>query len=111
MRAIIENLVFIHEKIASGETRERFKDADVFAYERIGGSHLLTAINDNGIASRTVTVSTGFGSNTRLHDYTGHTGDVFTDGAAASPSLFPKTATSPIRDPDSMEGSITHSSR
>jgi alpha-amylase len=92
MRAIIDDLVFIHEKIASGETRERFKDADVFAYERVGGSHLLTAINDNGIASRTITVSTGFGSNTRLHDYTGHTGDVFTDGGSNVTITIPKNS-------------------
>jgi alpha-amylase len=92
MRATIDNLVFIHEKIASGDTRERFKDDDVFAYERVGGSHLLAAINDNGIASRTITVSTGFGPNTQLHDYTGHSGDVFTDGGGNITITIPQNS-------------------
>ena len=48
LKAVINNLIWIHEKIAEGETRERFKDDDVFAYERLGGSHLLAALNDNG---------------------------------------------------------------
>ena len=38
MKAVINNLVWIHEKIAAGPTQERFKDDDVFAYERLGGT-------------------------------------------------------------------------
>ena len=79
MKAVINNLVWIHEKIAAGPTQERFKDDDVFAYERLGGTHLLAAINDNGGLDRTVPVDTGFGPNVQLHDYTGHSGDAFTD--------------------------------
>jgi alpha-amylase len=46
LKSVINNLIWIHEKIAAGETRERIKALDVFAYERLGGSHLLAAIND-----------------------------------------------------------------
>jgi alpha-amylase len=37
----IDNLIFIHEQIANGDTLQRFKDFDVFAYERLAGAHLL----------------------------------------------------------------------
>jgi len=80
MRPVIDNLVWIHEKIAEGTTQERWKDADVFVYERMGGHHLLVGLNDNQISDLTVTVQTGFGANVQLHDYTGHGPDVWTDG-------------------------------
>ena len=38
MKPTIENLMFIHEKIADGPTQERFKTFDVFAYERTSGA-------------------------------------------------------------------------
>lgn len=82
LKSVIDNLVFIHEKIAAGSTRERWKDTDVFVYERSGdASHppLLTGLNDHPTNARTVTVSTLFAANTRLHDYTGHGLDVWTD--------------------------------
>ena len=37
MKPIIDNLIFIHEKIASGATEQRFKNHDIFAFERLGG--------------------------------------------------------------------------
>jgi alpha-amylase len=92
LKALINNLVWIHEKIADGETRERFKDDDVFAYERLGGSHLLAAINDNGATDRTVSIAAGFGPNVQLHDYTGHSGDVFTDGNGNVNIRIPKNS-------------------
>jgi alpha-amylase len=90
MKAIIDNLIFIHEKIADGPTQQRFKDFDIFAYERTGGAHLLVGLNNNGIAAHTITVDTGFGANTTLHDYTGHSGDVRTDGAGRATITIPK---------------------
>lgn len=92
MKPIIDNLIWIHEKIAAGPTQQRYKNFDVFAYERLGGSHLLVGLNNNGIADRTITVDTGFGGNTRLHDYTGHGGDVQTDGNGRVTITIPKDA-------------------
>src|SRR5208337_3587490 len=90
MKPIIDNLIFIHERIADGSTQQRFKNFDVFAYERLGGSHLLVGLNNNGIADHTITVDTGFGANVKLHDYTGHSGDVQTDGNGQVTITIPK---------------------
>jgi alpha-amylase len=90
MKPIIDNLIFIHEKIANGATEQRFKNHDIFAYERLGGAHLLVGLNNNGIGTATITVVTGFGPNVTLHDYTGHSGDVRTDGAGRATITIPK---------------------
>jgi len=79
MKEILDNLVWIHEKLANGPTQRRWKDYHVFAYERLGDPHLLVGLNNHGAAPRTITVDTGFGPNAILHDYTGHGGDVRTD--------------------------------
>lgn len=92
MKKIIDNLIFIHEKIADGATQQRFKNHDIFAYERLGGAHLLVGLNNNGIAAHTVTVQTGFGANVKLHDYTGHAGDVQTNGGGQATITIPKNA-------------------
>jgi galactose oxidase len=76
----IDNLIWIHEVLADGPTQQRWKDFDVFAYERTGGPGLLVALNNNPGATHTINVATGFGGNVHLKDYTGHGGDVFTDG-------------------------------
>ncbi len=88
----INNLIWIHEKIAQGGTTERWKDDDVFAYTRNGGSKLLVGLSDNGGASRTVTVDTGFGPNVQLNDYTGHQPDIFTDGSGRATITIPSNA-------------------
>jgi alpha-amylase len=75
----IDNLIWIHERLAAGPTVQRWKDAGVFCFERSGGPHLLTALNKDTSQRRTITVDTGFGANTKLHDYTGHARDVFTN--------------------------------
>lgn len=79
----IDNLIWIHEVLASGATLQRWKDFDVFAYERLGGPHLLVALNNDPAGARTIQVDTGFGAHVGLHDYTGHAGDIATDGAGA----------------------------
>ncbi len=48
MKKIIDNLIWIHEKLANGPTQRRWKDHDVFAYERLGGPHLLVGLNNHG---------------------------------------------------------------
>jgi hypothetical protein len=75
----IDNLIWIHEMLASGTTQQRWKDLDVFAYEREGGPRLLVALNNDPNGPHTIQVATGFGANVHLKDYTGHGGDVFTD--------------------------------
>jgi hypothetical protein len=76
----IDNLIWIHEMLASGTTLQRWKEFDVFAYEREGGSRLLVALNNDPNGPHTIHVATGFGPDAHLHDYTGHAPDVFTDG-------------------------------
>jgi alpha-amylase len=90
LKAEIDNLIFIHEQIADGGTLQRFKDFDVFAYERIAGAHLLVGLHNNSNAARTITVFTGFGANVGLHDYSGHAGDVRTDGSGQVTITIPR---------------------
>jgi alpha-amylase len=90
LKPVLDPLLWIHEKLADGATQQRWKDHDVFAYERLGGPHLLVGLNNNGVAARTVTVDTGFGPNAQLHDYTGHAGDVHTDGGGRVTIPIPK---------------------
>src|SRR5262249_5412549 len=68
----IDNLIWIHEVLAGGNTLQRWKDFDVFAYERTGGSRLLVALNNDPEGPHAIHVATGFGGNKHLKDYTGH---------------------------------------
>jgi alpha-amylase len=90
LKKFIDPLLFIHEKIAAGGTAQRFKDFDLFAYERLAGAHLLTALNNDEQAPRTITVETGFGAHVALHDYTGHAGDIQTDANGRATLTVPK---------------------
>jgi alpha-amylase len=74
----IDRLIAIHERIADGATVQRFKDFDVFVYERTGGPHLLAGLNNDANAPRTVEVSTGFGADVALEDYAKHAPDIQT---------------------------------
>jgi alpha-amylase len=86
----IDTLIWIHEKLAAGPTEQRWKDHDIFAYERLGGPHLLVGLNNNGVAARTITVATALGPNVPLHDYSGHAADVRTDGQGRATVTIPK---------------------
>ena len=79
LKPAIDNLIWIHERLAAGPTEQRWKDFNVFAYERLGGPHLLAGLNNDPDAPRTIRVQTGFGAHVPLHDYTGHGGDIATD--------------------------------
>ncbi len=79
LKSVINNLVWIHEKLASGATQQRYKSTNVFAYERLGGAHLLVGLNDNGASDQYEWMATSFGPNVHLHDYTGHKPDLYTD--------------------------------
>ena len=76
----IDNLVWIHENLASGNTLTRYADPQVFVHERQGHPGLLTAISKDPWNRHTVTCATSFGSNVQLHDYTGRHPDIWTDG-------------------------------
>jgi alpha-amylase len=78
----INNLTWIHENLASGTTTQRFKNNLVFAYERNGGRHLLVGLNNNiGFNYNLTNIQTGFGANVQLHDYTGHSADIWTNAS------------------------------
>ena len=79
----IDNLIWIHENLAQGATQERWKDFDVFAFERLGGPRLLVGLNNDPQSSHRITVVTGFGPHALLHDYTGHAESVVTDGTGS----------------------------
>jgi alpha-amylase len=66
----IDRLISIHERVAAGETLQRFKDGGVFAFERLGGSHLLVGLNKDAGTTRTITVQTGFTANQELQNLT-----------------------------------------
>src|SRR5215469_11327315 len=74
----IDRLIQIHEQLAEGPTQQRWKDGGVFAFERMGGKHLLVALNKDSNASRPITVQTGFPPNRKLQEFTGHGSGVST---------------------------------
>ena len=81
LKATIDTLGWIHENLANGATQFRWKDYQFVVYERLGSPNLLVGLNnDMSNGWKTVTVQTAFGANTQLHDYSGHSGDVWTDG-------------------------------
>src|SRR3954468_6977965 len=90
MKPLIDNLIWIHQNIADGATEQRWKDRGVFAFERLGGGHLLVGLNSDAHASRTITVDTGFGAHVALHDYTGHAGDKTTDDRGRATITIPR---------------------
>ena len=90
LKPLIDNLIWIHEKLASGPTQQRWKDFNVFAYERLGAPNLLVGLNNDPNNARTITVATEFGANVSLHDYTGHSPDVVTDGNGSVTITIPK---------------------
>jgi alpha-amylase len=75
----IDNLIWIHENLANGETVARWSDAKVLVRERTGAPGLLTAISTDGWNDRWVNCQTDFGARVQLHDYTGRHGDIWTD--------------------------------
>jgi alpha-amylase len=84
LKPLIDNLIWIHENLAFGQTIQRWKDYQCFTYERLGYPNLLVGLNnDMSNGWRTITVQTGFGPNVQLHDYSGHAGDVWTNGSGA----------------------------
>ena len=86
----IDRLIWIHEHLAEGGTLQRWKDGGVFAFERLGGGHLLVGLNKDSTTARTIQVQTGFPPNTELRDFTGHAPTVATDAHSAVTITIPK---------------------
>ena len=88
----IDNLVWIHENLASGTTITRHADAQVYVHERLGHPGLLTAISKDPWNRHTITCATNFGSNVQLHDYTGRHPDIWTDQEGRATFTVPSNA-------------------
>jgi alpha-amylase len=86
----IDRLIWVHEKLATGGTVQRWKDKGLFVYERLGGPNLVVGLNKDSNAARTVTVQTQFPPHTRLQDYAGHSGAVVTDGQRSVTITIPR---------------------
>ena len=92
----IDTMVWINRAFAFGKTQTRFLDDNAFVYTRDGdggqygwSGGLLVGLNGDPIATRTLTVATGFGPHVQLHDYTGHGWDVWTDGDGLATITIP----------------------
>jgi alpha-amylase len=89
LQAAINDLIWIHGKIANGTTQQRWENNQIYVFERMGGSHLLVGLNADGSSSHTITCATGFGPSVSLHDYTSHAPDVTTDGSGNATITIP----------------------
>jgi alpha-amylase len=67
----LDPLLQIHERLARGASITRYADQNLFVSERLGGNHLLTALNRTD-QERPLVTTTGFKPGTRLVDYAGH---------------------------------------
>jgi alpha-amylase len=75
----INNLVWVHNNLAEGDYRNLYKDRDTLIFQR--GNRLLAGINQSdGWTNRWVQTPW---TNTRLHDYTGHAEDEWTNESGA----------------------------
>lgn len=80
LRDGINNLLWIRHKLAYGDLVWRDAQYQTLVYERLGGAGLLVGLNNDAWSGwRHVSVQTNFGPNVKLHDYTGHAGDLWTD--------------------------------
>lgn len=81
LKPYIDNLIWIHENLANGETVARLKEYQIFVYERTSYPNLLVGLNNDMYSGwQNRTVQTAFGPGVHLHDYSGHADDVWTDG-------------------------------
>jgi len=88
----IDNLIWIHETLASGGTVTQHADEKVIVVNRTGGPGLLTGLNFDALNRRTITCATSFGANVQLHDYTGRHPDIWTDGGGRATFAIPSNA-------------------
>jgi alpha-amylase len=85
--AKLNNLVWVHDHLASGDLTTRYKDQDTLVFERAG--NLLAGINQKGEwVSKWVQTSW---PNRRLHDYSGNVNDTSTEGSGWVEIWIPPT--------------------
>jgi alpha-amylase len=85
----IDPLIWVHEHLATGATVQRWKDGGVFAFERLGGGHLLVGLNKDS-NERNIQVQTGFPPHTELMDFAGHGARVTTNAASVASITIPQ---------------------
>lgn len=95
LKALIDNLVWIASKCASGPTITRYLDSSCIVLNRTGGNGkpgLLTAINKDTWNTKTITCQTSFWPGTHLHDFTGRHPDIWCDGNGRATFTVPSNA-------------------
>ncbi|MFP4894903.1 hypothetical protein [Paraburkholderia sp. EG304] len=88
----IDNLIWIHENLASGSTVTRYIDRNVIVLNRTGFPGLLTALNFDSMNGHSITCATGFGPHVCLHEYTGKHSEIWTDGQGRASFSLPSNA-------------------
>jgi alpha-amylase len=88
----IDNLVWIHEHLANGNTTTQYLDDKVIVLNRTGFPGLLTALNFDTMNAPRITCSTSFGAHEQLHDYTGRHDDIWTDAEGRASFTIPSNA-------------------
>jgi alpha-amylase len=88
----IDNLIWIHEHLANGGTVTRYLDDKVIVLNRTGEPGLLTALNFDTLAERTISCATSFGPHVPLHDYSGRHPDIWTDSDGVATFTLPSNA-------------------
>jgi alpha-amylase len=89
LKTSIDPLMWVHEHLAEGPTLQRWKDTGVFAFERVGGLHLLVGLNKDPNTPRTITVQTGFPPHAELQNFAGDAGKVTTDARSTATITIP----------------------
>ncbi len=91
LKPFIDNLIWIHENLAFGNTLTRWgNDPQVYVFERQGYPGLLVALNNDQSVPHARTVPTSFGPHVQLHDYTGRHPDIWTDGDGKASFTIPR---------------------
>jgi alpha-amylase len=91
LKPFIDNLIWIHENLAFGNTLTRWgNDPQVYVFERQGYPGLLVGLNNDQWNTYQRTVQTSFGANVQLHEYTGKHPDIWTDGQGRATFTLPK---------------------
>jgi alpha-amylase len=91
LKPFIDNLIWIHENLAFGQTLTRWgNDPQVYIFERQGHPGLLVGLNNDQEHGYTRTVQTSFGAHVQLHEYTGKHDDIWTDADGKATFAIPR---------------------
>jgi alpha-amylase len=79
----IDNMIWCHNHLVGGPAIDRWVDQTVLVTERqgykVGKPGCISAINNDGLNDRTITVPSSFGAYAHFHDYNGLIPDVYAD--------------------------------